>query len=393
MKKILIYNPSDSIPTFIQILIKALSDGNHVFVISKTNSTKLNDSNIEQFSLGSSVNKFSYIVNAIKIHIRSFIINPKKFIEIIFKKWFQKISISRKIKESNILNLVSIINPDIIHIQWVSQIVDFESIISEHKIVVSLRGRLINVTPKANPKIKELYQKVFPSISQFHAVSNSIKKEGLKYGAISKKTDVIYSAIEFEILDKVSRNSFSKNNNIEIISVGRFNWKKGYNYAIDAIKILLKKGYDINYTVIAGQYDEEILYMINDSKINNNVDLVDKMKQTDVFKKIKESDIFFLPSVEEGIANVVYESMGLKTLVVSSDCCGMGEIIKNNETGFLFKNRDVNDMVHKIETCIRLNEKNKSNIINNAYTLVKSEHNVKLLSKKMNELYEKVLQS
>ena len=164
MKKILIYNPSDSIPTFIQILIKALSDGNHVFVISKTNSTKLNDSNIEQFSLGSSVNKFSYIINAIKIHIRSFIINPKKFIEIIFKKWFQKISISRKIKESNILNLVSIINPDIIHIQWVSQIVDFESIISEHKIVVSLRGRLINVTPKANPKIKELYQKVFPSI-------------------------------------------------------------------------------------------------------------------------------------------------------------------------------------------------------------------------------------
>ena len=70
---------------------------------------------------------------------------------------------------------------------------------------------------------------------------------------------------------------------------------------------------------------------------------------------IKNADILLLSSVEEGIANVVLEAMALGTLVVSTECGGMNEVIKNNENGFLvdyvfsFKSPDCSKIVNWIE--------------------------------------------
>ena len=51
---------------------------------------------------------------------------------------------------------------------------------------------------------------------------------------------------------------------------------------------------------------------------------------------MKNSDCFILPSVQEGISNVVLESMAIGLPVVNSDCGGMKEIINNGKNGFIF---------------------------------------------------------
>ena len=66
----------------------------------------------------------------------------------------------------------------------------------KYKFAVSLRGRLVNVTPIVDPHIKKLYKKYFPKIDLFHAVSNHIKQEAIKYGASPDKIFVIYSSVK-----------------------------------------------------------------------------------------------------------------------------------------------------------------------------------------------------
>ena len=51
---------------------------------------------------------------------------------------------------------------------------------------------------------------------------------------------------------------------------------------------------------------------------------------------MRESDCLILPSVQEGISNVVLESMAIGLPIISSDCGGMKEIINDGRNGFLF---------------------------------------------------------
>ena len=55
---------------------------------------------------------------------------------------------------------------------------------------------------------------------------------------------------------------------------------------------------------------------------------------------LRDSDCLILPSVEEGISNVVLEAMAIGLPVISSDCGGMKEIINYGRNGFYFPVRD-----------------------------------------------------
>ena len=50
---------------------------------------------------------------------------------------------------------------------------------------------------------------------------------------------------------------------------------------------------------------------------------------------MQQADVYFLPSVYEGIANVVLEAMSMQLPVVCTKSGGMEEVIVNEEDGFL----------------------------------------------------------
>ena len=55
---------------------------------------------------------------------------------------------------------------------------------------------------------------------------------------------------------------------------------------------------------------------------------------------MQDFDLLILPSLNEGIANVVLEAMALGIPVISADCGGMSEVVLPNETGWLVPVRD-----------------------------------------------------
>lgn len=201
---------------------------------------------------------------------------------------------------------------------------------------------------------------------------------------------MIYTA--FNKINFIQKENHNIKSSFNFISVGRYHWKKGYQYSISAINTLLKIGFNINYTIIAKEKpSEEILYQIKYLGISNNVKLISLNNQEDIYREIFYSDCLLLPSIEEGIANVVIESMGLGTPVISSDCGGMKEVIKNGKNGLIYESRNLEDLVNSMKLMIKLNDKDKNLIVENAKKTINNRFSMERLGTEMYELYLKVL--
>ena len=93
---------------------------------------------------------------------------------------------------------------------------------------------------------------------------------------------------------------------------------------------------------------EEMIFHINELNLNDKVELLGKKTKYEIRDLYEQSDIFFLPSVCEGIANVVLEAMSMELPVVSSNAGGMQEAISNGANGLLFANYDHGSMAAEL---------------------------------------------
>jgi glycosyltransferase involved in cell wall biosynthesis len=283
--------------------------------------------------------------------------------------------------------------PDIFHIQWAKATEEwmFLKELFGARIVLSLRGAHINYSPLADEALAASYRRAFPKAEGFHAVSEAIAKEAFRYGAAPEKTRVIYSGLDLEKIRLFEKKEFERHQPVRILSVGRFHWKKGYACALDALRILLDKGYGVHYTLIAGEEPEEILYQIHDLGLGKHVSVMDNLPQAEVFRHMQASDLLLLPSVEEGIANVVLEAMAIGLPVVTSDCGGMREVVEDGVHGFLFQNRNVNDMARQVMACMRAETGALKEMTGRAKGKVSRQHNLEQLAINMNVLYQQVM--
>ena len=81
--------------------------------------------------------------------------------------------------------------------------------------------------------------------------------------------------------------------------------------------------------------DEELLFLVSELGLQKRSTFSPRVTQEEVYNQMLEADLFILPSVEEGIANVCIEAMFCKLLVLSTNCGGMSELIEDGITGFL----------------------------------------------------------
>lgn len=147
---------------------------------------------------------------------------------------------------------------------------------------------------------------------------------------------------------------------IKIISAGRFVEKKGFEYAIRAIAMLVKKYPRLQYTIIGeGKLKANYVRLIKQLKAQKNITLQDWHAHDEYIKILTEADIFVLPSVtaqnndQEGIPNVLKEAMAIGLIVVATDHSGNSELIKNGEYGFLVQERNRDAIYRAIDYVIR----------------------------------------
>jgi colanic acid/amylovoran biosynthesis glycosyltransferase len=249
----------------------------------------------------------------------------------------------RKTIETLVKRFIVLSNrPDIFHVQWIKE--GHEWLFLRKfgvRVIGSFRGAHIHYSPVANKSLAGLYHQTFPCYDAFHSVSSHLAKEAAKYGDLKGKVFRIPGAVDSKMVkDIIEPKSLLSKRPLNILSIGRSHWIKGYQYALDACAVLKNRGVQFKYTIVGTSADEELLFQVHDLGISEEVIFTGEVSHQKVADFYDAADVFLLPSLNEGIANVVLESMARGVPVVSTDCGGMSEVIKNGENGLLVPVRD-----------------------------------------------------
>lgn len=387
MKKkitVAVYSGASKSTTFIERLIKGLIENNvKVLVFGVANGTSFQSESIKYHTYNGKINKLSRLC---KYTLLLTLFKTKD------KKKLDKIIKSNTTESKHLLRLkyypVLYYNPDIFHLQWTKSIKDWVWVQEfGMKLVVSLRGTHITISPKANLIWRDLYLKLFPKVSAFHAVSESTAKEVEAYNVSPSKVQVVKSGLLLDELPFHVKKQIHKP--LKIVSVGRSHFSKGYTIALDAMAILKEKKVAFHYTIIGVAKDESLIFQRSQLKLQDYVTFKEAQSFSEVKQQIIDSDILLLPSLEEGIANVVLEAMALGTLVISTVCGGMKEVVIDLETGFLIPQRNPIIMADKILEVSKMEIAHYKRITINALNGIKRKHSNKKMLSEFISFYEK----
>jgi glycosyltransferase involved in cell wall biosynthesis len=100
------------------------------------------------------------------------------------------------------------------------------------------------------------------------------------------------------------------------------------------------------------KYPNTLLYIIGDGKLCNslstqieNLGLQNSIKllgvRSDVFKILRASDIFIMPSLWEGLPVALLEAMLMECPIIISDVEGIDDVLTHNENGLITPLKDV----------------------------------------------------
>ncbi|GMB10262.1 MAG: glycosyltransferase family 4 protein [Candidatus Improbicoccus devescovinae] len=166
----------------------------------------------------------------------------------------------------------------------------------------------------------------------------------------AKKLCHIYNFLSSEYESTLQKyNSESK----LIMSVGRLEPEKGFDFAIEIAKIVFDEHLDWTWDIYGAGSQENILNQkIKNYKLENNIFL--KGRCENIHKKYKKYAIFVSTSRREGFSLVILEAKFNSIPIVSFDCpCGPNEILKNNINGCLISCYNIQKMAEKISFLIK----------------------------------------
>ena len=235
-----------------------------------------------------------------------------------------------------------------------------------------LKTKIISLTTNF-PDTKTFWGKISDKILKFndtfvdhYVVPSSRKKEDMaKLGIELDKITSIGHGVDielFKIQNKKEINNLPANKKI-ILSIGRFSKKKGKRYLIDSFYLINKQLKDSFLIIIgSGPEKQNIINLIKEKKLENDVLLIDEIKNSKIPEYYSTADVIVIPTTEpEPFGTIYLESMASGKPIVAFDVGGGQEdFIVNGKNGFLVKNKNVNEMSDAIIKLLTNQELQKS---------------------------------
>ena len=196
-----------------------------------------------------------------------------------------------------------------------------------------------------------------------------------------------------------TQNKTSNLEKIDIVGIARLVEKKGLRYGIQAVAGLIKEypHLQLSYQIIGdGILRTELEAQIEELGVTKQVKLLGWKKQQEVQAIISQADLILAPSITstkgdcEGIPVSLMEAMAQAIPVVSTYHSGIPELVEDGVTGYLVKEKQIDDLTQKLEHLA-----NKPSLRQQmglaGREKVLQEYNIKLLCDRLVETYQKLL--
>lgn len=139
---------------------------------------------------------------------------------------------------------------------------------------------------------------------------------------------------------------------ISISTVARLVEEKGHQHAIRAIADVIKRNpdLDIKYHIAGdGPMKEKLHTIVHNQNIGDSVTFLGQIEQSAVVDLLKNTDIFVLASVNEGLGKVLLEAQATGVPIVATKVGGIPQAVDSGESALLAPPKDPTSLSHHIE--------------------------------------------
>lgn len=203
-------------------------------------------------------------------------------------------------------------------------------------LVTTLHGTDITLVGQ-HPSYKHAVEFSINQSNTITSVSESLKKDTLKFFNIKKEITVIPNFIdneEFQKPTECARSHFATKDEKILIHVSNLRPVKRIEDVLQIFKTV-QQHISSKLIIIGEGPDMEKI----DQFLENNPHLIDKIrllgKVNDLYKILHISDVFLLPSEQESFGLAALEAMAAGVPVISSNAGGIPEVNLQGETGYL----------------------------------------------------------
>lgn len=219
------------------------------------------------------------------------------------------------------------------------------------KVVVSFRGYDLNYAGLDDP---HFYDEVWEKADGIHCLGEDLWERAQRRGCPAEKLHaLIPPAIDAQFFRCSDRRNFeragTKERPLRLLSVGRLEWKKGYEFALEAVQRVRSAGVEIDYRIVGdGSYYEAVVFARHQLGLTDVVTLCGAMDREGVRREMEWADVFVHAAVSEGFCNAVLEAQAMELPVVCSDADGLPENVVHGVTGFVTRRRHPREMAERI---------------------------------------------
>lgn len=206
-----------------------------------------------------------------------------------------------------------------------------------------------------------------------------------------------FKKVTYRKLDKKLYKKFDINPKEPLIfGLGILVKRKGFNYLIDAMKIVNEKlpcqciiGGD-------GVEKENLIRQIKEAKLSKKIHLIGYLdNQDEIIQLYNQAKLFVLPAATEksgnveGLGVVILEAMACETPVIASKSGGIVDIITSGKDGYLVPEKKPEKIAEKIFNLLK-NETLYKKMAKNARTKIEKKFNIQTISTELEKLYNTI---
>lgn len=215
-----------------------------------------------------------------------------------------------------------------------------------------------------------------------YAITEDAKKELVNFGVDAKKIYIIPPGMDMTDFKYELRPK--EEHKFTLISVGQLIPRKGFDYLIEAFKIVNSKFKNSELIIIGdGEEKESLLKLSNKLNLNDNVKFLGRVDREKIVDYYLKSNIFVSMSHSESWGQVYVEALSCGLPIVATMNAGSNAIV-NDRVGLITKDSDTDYFAKAVIELLSGNRKiNPNDCVARA-----KEFDIKVSNRKVMELYK-----
>jgi len=238
---------------------------------------------------------------------------------------------------------------------------------------------------------KRLYR-WFPRVV---AVSDGIRNVLIENGVPGEKVTVVENGVSIEPGETTDQSELLRQSlglsadDFCVLNAGRLTRQKAQWTLVEAVAVLKKRQIDIQVLIAGeGRLKETLMEQIAHYQVEDRVKLLGF--RSDIPELLAISDVFALPSLDEGMPMILLESAARGVPAIATAVGDIPKLIRADETGLVIPKEDPEALADAIE--LLLNDKPlRQRLADNARSRMQAMYSSQAMYQKYNEIYQNLL--